>query len=118
MDFYRRMELVCQAIPYGQVTSYGQIALLCGRPRHARQVGYALSHHPFGPGLPAHRIVNSRRVLSGALSFGGPGIQRRLLLAEGVAFLPDGRVDLRRFGWRNSPEAFSDFEQLFAQQGV
>ena len=42
MDFYKRMRLVCAAIPYGKAASYGQIALLCGKPKNARQVGYAL----------------------------------------------------------------------------
>ena len=30
MDFYRRMEKVCERIPYGKAATYGQIALLCG----------------------------------------------------------------------------------------
>ena len=39
MDFYKRMEKVCHIIPYGKVATYGQIAMLCGKPRNARQVG-------------------------------------------------------------------------------
>ena len=31
--------------------------------------------------------------------FGGKEIQRQLLEAEGVDFLPDGRVDLKRCLW-------------------
>lgn len=42
MDIYRRMEEVFKRIPDGCVTTYGQVALLCGAPRHSRQVGYAL----------------------------------------------------------------------------
>lgn len=40
MDFYERVALVCSRIPAGTVATYGQIALLCGKPRNARQVGY------------------------------------------------------------------------------
>ena len=47
MNFYQRMQEVCARIPYGRAATYGQIALLCGLPSHARQVGYALSHLPF-----------------------------------------------------------------------
>ena len=39
MEFYQRVGIVCRAIPVGKVATYGQIALLCGKPRNARQVG-------------------------------------------------------------------------------
>ncbi len=32
MDFYQKMALVCGRIPEGRVATYGQIALLCGKP--------------------------------------------------------------------------------------
>ena len=38
-DFYKRAAIVCRAIPYGKAATYGQIALLCGKPKNARQVG-------------------------------------------------------------------------------
>ena len=43
MDFYKRLALVGSQIPCGKVATYGQLALLCGRPRNSRQVGYALN---------------------------------------------------------------------------
>lgn len=42
MDFYQKMGIVCKQIPYGTVATYGQIALLCGKPKNSRQVGYGL----------------------------------------------------------------------------
>lgn len=39
MTFYEKMAIVCRRIPRGTVATYGQIALLCGAPTHARQVG-------------------------------------------------------------------------------
>ena len=36
-DFYRRAAIVCRAIPYGKAATYGQIALLCGKPKNARR---------------------------------------------------------------------------------
>ena len=47
-DFYRRAAIVCRRIPYGKTATYGQIALLCGKPRNARQVGYALNRGRLG----------------------------------------------------------------------
>ncbi len=48
------MEEVFRRIPDGCVTTYGQIALLCGAPRHSRQVGYALRTNRLGD-VPAFR---------------------------------------------------------------
>lgn len=38
MNLYKRIGMACRAIPAGTVATYGQIALLCGRPRHSRRV--------------------------------------------------------------------------------
>lgn len=102
MDFYRRVEIVCKNIPRGKVATYGQIALLCGAPRHARQVGYALNKKLSN--VPAHRVVNHQGYLSGALAFQTPDLQVQLLTAEGVQVGEDRRVDLKKYGWQISPE--------------
>lgn len=97
MTMFEMVKRVCAAIPPGSVATYGQIAWLCGKPRGARQVGQALRR---GASDLAHRVVNSRGVLSGAAAFRIPGLQRRLLEAEGVEVLPGERVDLSRYQWR------------------
>lgn len=66
MDIYRRIGLVCSRIPRGRVATYGQIALLCGKPGNSRQVGYALKKGLAGEDVPAHRVVNAAGILSGA----------------------------------------------------
>ena len=68
MDFYQRARIVCESIPEGRVATYGQIALLCGKPKNARQVGYALNKGRLGE-VPAWRILGSSGRLSGAASF-------------------------------------------------
>ena len=82
MDFYRRMRMVCLRIPKGKVATYGQIALLCGKPANSRQVGYGLRKGLAGEDVPAHRVVNARGILSGAAAFSEAGLQERLLAAE------------------------------------
>ncbi|MDO4930861.1 MAG: MGMT family protein [Bacteroidales bacterium] len=79
-------ELVRQ-IPSGKVASYGLLARLLGYPSHARLVGRAMSLTPSGQNIPAWRVVNSQGRLA-------PGWteQRQLLEAEGVVFLPSGKV--------------------------
>ena len=83
-DFYKRARIVCLAIPYGNVASYGQIALLCGKPKNARQVGYALNRGRMGDDVPAFRVVNSRGILSGAASFETAAMPNLLLEKVGV----------------------------------
>ena len=41
--FFERVYEVVEQIPEGMVATYGQVALLAGRPRSARYVGYALA---------------------------------------------------------------------------
>ncbi|HET6361140.1 MAG TPA: methylated-DNA--[protein]-cysteine S-methyltransferase [Gemmatimonadota bacterium] len=98
-DFYATIYAMVRRIPPGKATTYGHIAALCGKPRGARAVGWALHALPDGSDVPWHRVINK----SGGISISKvglpPELQRALLEAEGVEFGPDGRVDLRRWGW-------------------
>ena len=90
-------------VPRGRVTTYGAVALLAGRPRGARQVGYALAalrgtRHR----VPWQRVLGARPRRMAAVSILDPmgaAVQRALLEREGVAFDGRGRVSLERFGW-------------------
>lgn len=117
VDFYRRVGVVLRAVPEGHVVTYGQIALLCGRPKNARQVGYALKNDLSGQ-VPAHRVVNGQGFLSGAASFDYPGLQKQLLMDEGVAVSPDNRVDLKKFGWRNTLKDAMGFLDEFEREKI
>lgn len=90
---------VVRQIPRGKVATYGQIAMLIGNPRMSRVVGYALHVNPEPGVIPCHRVVNRFGELSGAFAFGGENRQRELLSAEGITFLPNGRVDLKKHRW-------------------
>ena len=90
---------VVQQIPAGRVATYGQIARMVGRPRNARFVGYALHVNPEPGTIPCHRVVFKDGSLAPGFAFGGEDAQRRLLEAERVEFLADGRVDMQRFAW-------------------
>jgi methylated-DNA-protein-cysteine methyltransferase-like protein len=98
--FFGRVYDMVRQIPRGAVATYGQIARLVGEPRGARLVGYALHGNPQPGVIPCHRVVFADGSLASAFAFGGEGVQRELLEGEGVAFLPDGRVDMRRCRWR------------------
>lgn len=85
---------VVEEIPAGKAATYGQIARLIGRERNSRLVGKVLSRAEYYGRYPCHRVVNH----AGRTAPGWPE-QRRLLEAEGVGFLPNGRVDLKHFLW-------------------
>ena len=90
---------VVMNIPRGKVATYGLVARLAGNPRWARVVGYALHVNPRPGVIPCHRVVNRFGGLSPAFAFGGENMQRTLLEEEGVAFGPDGNVDLENHLW-------------------
>lgn len=121
MDFYKRVELVCSRIPNGTVASYGQIALLCGMPKHARQVGFALNRNLAGEQAPAHRVVNARGVLSGAASFETYEMQKLFLEKEGVT-VAKGRegwqVDLKKYGWKPDMKEAVWLREEFLRRGI
>lgn len=115
MDFYKRVGIVCNRIPQGKVATYGQIALLCGKPKNSRQVGYALKMNLAGE-VPAYRVVNSKGILSGAFHFEMPDLQKILLTEDGleVIWTPDGwKVDLKKVQWQNTLEEAEELEKLF-----
>ncbi|MBP3674113.1 MAG: MGMT family protein [Oscillospiraceae bacterium] len=116
MTFYEKMRIVCMSIPAGKVATYGQIAMLCGKPKNSRQVGYGLKHDLAGPDVPAFRVVNSRGELSGAIHFQIPGLQQKLLADDGIGVFWNGNiwcVDLKKYGWKNSIEEAEVFERQF-----
>lgn len=93
-SFFQQVYDIVRAIPWGKVVSYGQIAHALGRPRSARVVGWAMAGCP--EGLPWHRVIKG----DGSISVGVMAdLCQDLLEEEGVAFLPDGRVDMEACRW-------------------
>lgn len=95
---------IVRRIPRGRVATYGEVALAAGKPRGARQVGYALAalrgaRHD----VPWQRVLGARPRGHAAISILDPigaAVQRELLEAEGVRFDERGRVELDRYGWK------------------
>lgn len=92
--FFEQVYAVVGQIPYGKVVSYGQIARMLGRPRAAREVGWAMRCCP--EHLPWQRVVMADGSITGGMF---ADIRRALLEAEGVTFLSDGRVDMESCRW-------------------
>ena len=96
----RHVPDVVKQIPKGKVASYGQVAALAGNPRWARVVGYALHVNPDPEGIPCYRVVTKDGRISDAFAFGGGNEQIALLKADGIEFVDDTHVDMKRFQWR------------------
>lgn len=102
--FFERVYAAVRRIPRGRVTTYGQIAKMCGSPRSSRAVGYALHQNPYFGEVPCHRVVNREGRLAPAFAFGGAEVQKNMLEAEGVCVVrkeEDGLfyVDIDRYFW-------------------
>lgn len=94
---FEQIYKIARKIPYGCVTTYGQIARLIGNVRLSRVVGYAMHDAP--KDVPCHRVVNRFGGLSDAFDPMGKESHRMLLMVEGVGFCENGCVDLARFMW-------------------
>lgn len=81
-EFQLRVREAMLDIPYGQTTTYGDIAKRIeretGRRQSARAVGGAVGHNPLCLIVPCHRVVGANGNLTG---FGG-GIPTKVKLLE------------------------------------
>jgi methylated-DNA-[protein]-cysteine S-methyltransferase len=80
--FGRRVLRATARIPYGSVSSYGDVARAAGSPRAYRAAGNALGSNPVPIIVPCHRVLHSGGGLGGYT--GGLDRKRTLLTIEGV----------------------------------
>ncbi|MDF2990088.1 MAG: methylated DNA-protein cysteine methyltransferase [Microbacterium sp.] len=75
-------------VPYGEVASYGEVAILAGAPGAARAVGTACAKSPFSIVVPVHRVVRADGSIG---EYGGhPDVKEYLLSLENEVVLRDG----------------------------
>jgi methylated-DNA-[protein]-cysteine S-methyltransferase len=79
-DFQGRVLAAANRIPFGQVTSYSDLARRIGHPRAARAVGNALGANPVPVIVPCHRVIRGDGSW-GHYAFGG-ALKTRLLELE------------------------------------
>ncbi len=81
--FYRSVWETLRRVPYGKTVSYGELALMSGRPGSARAVGSAMRKNPLVLFVPCHRVVGSGGKLGGFSC--GTAWKKFLLELEGRA---------------------------------
>jgi methylated-DNA-[protein]-cysteine S-methyltransferase len=79
-EFEQRVWALVAAIPYGQTTSYGELARTLGAGTDPRDVGAAVGRNPLCIVIPCHRVVGATGKLTGYA--GGLSRKRALLEIE------------------------------------
>jgi methylated-DNA-protein-cysteine methyltransferase-like protein len=99
-SFYQKVYAVVRKIPYGRVTTYGDIAEYLGAASSARLVGYAMNNaHTEMPAVPAHRVVNRIGLLTGKHHFGSATMMQQLLENEGIKIKNDQVQQFEKLRW-------------------
>jgi methylated-DNA-[protein]-cysteine S-methyltransferase len=92
-DFRKAVWNELLRIPYGETTSYGELARRLGNPAAQRAVGGANHHNPISIIIPCHRVIGADGSLTG---YGGLMGRKRLLLDLEARVAPprsrDGRA--------------------------
>jgi len=85
-EFQDRVLTEANRIPFGEVTSYSELARRIGHPRAARAVGNALGANPVPVIVPCHRVIRGDGSW-GHYAFGGALKTRLLALERGTPLL-------------------------------
>lgn len=80
--FHHRVWEACRTVPYGQTTTYRELAVRVGVPGAARAVGNAMRTNRFPPVVPCHRVLRSDGGLGGFSGGDGVPFKQRLLEME------------------------------------
>ena len=77
-DFQQQVWKKLCDIPFGETSSYGEVAARVGNPRASRAVGAANGRNPIAVIVPCHRVIGADGSLTG---FGG-GLERKKWLLQ------------------------------------
>ena len=84
-EFQQSVWKALLSIPYGQTTSYGELAKTINRPKASRAVGAANGANPIPIIIPCHRVIGSTGKLTG---FGGGIPTKQWLLVHEKKYRP------------------------------
>lgn len=80
-SFQRKVLREMRKIPYGETSTYGELASKAGHPKAFRAVGSVCAMNPLPIIIPCHRVLSSSGL--GGYS-GGLEVKKHLLRLEGV----------------------------------
>ncbi|QPB42043.1 methylated-DNA--[protein]-cysteine S-methyltransferase [Rodentibacter haemolyticus] len=86
--FQKAIWQALRQIPYGEMSSYGELANIINNPKAVRAVGGAVGSNPISIIIPCHRILGKDKTLTG---FGGGLAAKRFLLKlENIPYIDKG----------------------------
>lgn len=89
-EFSQKVWEILRRIPFGETTTYGNIAIELGNRAFAQRVGQAVGHNPVSIIIPCHRVLGADGSLTGFS--GGLEIKRTLLALEEPPAADAGRL--------------------------
>lgn len=98
-NFFKKVYNIVREIPEGRVTSYGEIAKYLGSIKSARVVGWAMNAAHKDKSIPAHRVVNSKGLLTGKHHFSGSNLMQNLLESEGIVIKNNQIINFKKHFW-------------------
>lgn len=83
--FQRKVWRALQAIPFGEIRSYKEVAIAVSSPKAVRAIGQANRTNPLPILIPCHRVIGQNGQLTGYMgnTEEGIAIKRQLLVLEG-----------------------------------
>jgi methylated-DNA-protein-cysteine methyltransferase-like protein len=91
---FERIREVVKKIPRGKVVTYGKVAEFLNL-RDIRMIGWALYGNRDSK-IPCHRVVKKDGFLAKNYSLGGWKEQKRRLEKEGIEFIKENQVNLKK----------------------
>lgn len=80
--FFAKVYQACRQIPYGQTSSYADLARVAGSSRAARAVGQAMAANRWPIIVPCHRVLRAGGKIGGFSAPTGIDLKQRMLDRE------------------------------------
>lgn len=81
-EFFKKVFEELKNVRYGQLTTYGKLALQAGFPKASRAVGRALAANPLPLIVPCHRVIRADGTVGGFSAEGGVAMKEKMLRLE------------------------------------
>lgn len=97
MNSFEKIYKIVAKIPKGKISTYKEIAEIA-KIKNPRVVGFALNKNKNLDQIPCHRVVGIKGELTG-YAFGGIKKKREILEKEGIYFLANGTINLKKYSF-------------------